>query len=54
MKFNWRRFIVPLILMFGLLLCFSAGKDGPQIGLGVSLVAFALIIGFSSGSAREK
>ena len=54
MKFNWRRSLVPLILAVGLLLCFSAGPNGPRIGLGVSLVAFALIIGFSRGSSREK
>ena len=53
MKFNWRRSIVPLILAVGLLLCFSAGEYGPRIGLGVSLVAFALSIGFSSGAARD-
>ncbi len=51
MKFNWRRFVVPLILAVGLLLCFF---ESPLIGLGVSLVAFALIIGFSSGVARNK
>ncbi|MFP6854493.1 MAG: hypothetical protein VB980_01815 [Opitutales bacterium] len=50
MNFNWRRSFVPLILATGLLLCFN---DSPQTGLGASLVAFALIIGFSRGSSSE-
>ena len=53
MKFNWRRTAVPIILVVGLLLCFSAGPHGARIGLGVSLVAFALIIGFSNGKSRR-
>ena len=50
MKFNWRRTAVPIILTVGLLLCFSVDS---MIGLGVSLVAFALIIGFSNGKSRR-
>ena len=44
MKFDWRRTIAPILLVAGLLLCIS---QNPMIGLGVFLVGFGLIIGFS-------
>ena len=50
MNFKWRRPVTPLILAIGLLLCFA---ESAQVGLGVSLVAFALIIGFWGGKSRE-
>lgn len=46
MKFDWKRPLAPTLCVGGLLLCLS--RD-PIIGLGVFLVTFALIIGFSRG-----
>ena len=44
MKFDWRRPLAPAVLVLGLLLCFV--RD-PVVGLGIFLVSFALILGFS-------
>jgi hypothetical protein len=44
MKFDWRRPLAPAVLFLGLLLCFA--RD-PVVGLGIFLVSFALILGFS-------
>jgi len=48
MKFDWKRPLAPLVLVAGLSLCLM--KDA-ILGLGVFLVSFALIIGFSRGSS---
>ena len=48
MNFDWKRPLAPILLVAGLLLCLS--KD-PVIGLGVFLVSFALVFGFSRGSS---
>jgi hypothetical protein len=48
MKFDWKRPLAPVVLVAGLLLCLS--RD-PIIGLGVFLVSFALVFGFSRGSS---
>ena len=48
MKFDWRRLSSPILCVAGLLLILS--RD-PMIGLGVFLVAFALILGFARGSS---
>jgi len=50
MKFDWRRPLAPAVLVFGLLLCFV--RD-PIVGLGMFLVSFALILGFSRGSEKD-
>ena len=50
MKFNMRRAVAPLILVVGIIVCLKAS---PYTGLGVSLVAFGLILGFSIGSSRN-
>ena len=50
MKFAWRRPIAPTVLVLGLLLCFI--RD-PVVGLGIVLVSFALILGFSRGSEKN-
>tara|TARA_B100000161_G_C33376057_1_gene335657 strand:+ start:206 stop:352 length:147 start_codon:yes stop_codon:yes gene_type:complete len=47
MNFDWRRPLAPVICILGILLCLS--RD-PLIGLGVFLVSFALVLGFSKGS----
>ena len=48
MNFDWKRPLAPILLVGGLLLCLS--RD-PVIGLGVFLVSFALVFGFSRGSS---
>ena len=48
MKFNWKRLLAPILCVLGLVLCLS--RD-PVIGVGVFLVAFALILGFSRGTS---
>ena len=50
MKFDWRRPLAPAVLVLGLLLCFV--RD-PVVGLGIFLVSFALILGFSRGSEKN-
>jgi len=47
MKFDWKRPLAPILCILGVLLCLS--RD-PIIGLGVFIICFALIIGFSRGS----
>ena len=44
MKFNWKRPLAPTLCVLGVVLCLS--RD-PVIGVGIFLVAFALILGFS-------
>ena len=44
MKFNWKRPFAPALCVLGVVLCLS--RD-PVIGVGVFLIAFALILGFS-------
>ena len=48
MKFDWKRPIAPILLVAGLFVCIS--RD-PIVGLGLFLVSFALILGFSRGSS---
>ncbi len=48
MKFDWKRPIAPILLVAGLFICIS--RD-PIVGLGLFLVSFALILGFSRGSS---
>ena len=48
MKFDWKRPLAPILLVGGLLLCLS---HDPIVGLGVFLVSFALVFGFSRGSS---
>ncbi len=48
MKFDWKRPLAPILLVGGLLLCLASD---PIIGLGVFLVSFALVFGFSRGSS---
>ena len=50
MKFDWRRPLAPTLLVVGLLLSFV--RDS-VMGLGVFLVAFALILGFSRGAEKK-
>ena len=52
MKFDWRRPLAPILLVAGLFVCFTSGL--PVIGLGVFLVTFALILGFSRGAEKEE
>ena len=50
MKFDWRRPLAPAVLVLGLLLVIM---NNPNVGLGVFLVTFGLILGFSRGSEKE-
>tara|TARA_Y100000588_G_C13538208_1_gene620796 strand:+ start:203 stop:355 length:153 start_codon:yes stop_codon:yes gene_type:complete len=50
MNFDWRRPLAPAVLVIGLLLIFSRDSI---VGLGVFLVVFALIFGFSRGSEKK-
>lgn len=50
-KLNWRRFVAPLILVSGIMICL---KESTSIAIGVSLVAFSLILGFSIGSSPKE